>query len=121
MIHTILIVENVHQRMAVLKASFRAAGYAEARFIEAPTPKTARENLHRHTPDLVVIPVHMDGVALLEQLKAPAGKTPILIMGSRGSREKVQTVLGKGAAGYIKTPFTPDQLRSLVEPLIGPP
>ena len=61
---------------------------------------------------------NMDGLELLSALKAlDAYRTvPILMVTTEGSQEKVMQALQLGAAGYVRKPFTPEQLR---EKLVG--
>lgn len=61
---------------------------------------------------------NMDGIELLSALKAlDAYKSvPILMITTEGSQEKVMQALQLGAAGYVRKPFTPEQIR---EKLVG--
>ena len=38
---------------------------------------------------------------------------------TEGSRQRVEEFLEKGAAGYIKKPFTPEQIKAILNPILG--
>jgi two-component system, chemotaxis family, chemotaxis protein CheY len=61
---------------------------------------------------------NMDGIELLTALKAlDAFKSvPILMITTEGSQEKVMQALQLGASGYVRKPFTPEQIK---EKLVG--
>lgn len=61
---------------------------------------------------------NMDGIELLTKIKADASlKTvPIIMITTEGSQDKVMQALHLGASGYLRKPFTPDQIK---ERLVG--
>jgi len=61
---------------------------------------------------------NMDGLELLSALKAMDAykSVPILMITTEGSQEKVMQALQLGAAGYVRKPFTPEQIK---EKLVG--
>jgi two-component system chemotaxis response regulator CheY len=61
---------------------------------------------------------NMDGIELLSALKAmDAYKSiPVLMITAEGSEEKVMRALELGAAGYVRKPFTREQIK---EKLVG--
>jgi len=56
---------------------------------------------------------NMDGLELLSQLKAsPEWKDlPVVMVSSEGSQTKVLEAVGLGASGYVRKPFTADQIK----------
>ncbi len=60
----------------------------------------------------------MDGLQFLAQLKAnPVHKSvPVVMITTEGSQQKVLEAVQLGAAGYVKKPFTADQIK---EKLVG--
>jgi two-component system chemotaxis response regulator CheY len=56
---------------------------------------------------------NMDGLQLLSELKAhPEWKNvPIVMITTEGSHNKVLEAVSLGAAGYVKKPFTADQIK----------
>ena len=121
---SVLIVDDSLPMRGVLKKTFRAAGYGTADFLEAQDGTSALEVLAAQAVDLVVTDFNMPGMNGLELLEAMKKQDhlaaiPVLVISTEGSREKVQEFMGKGAAAYIKKPFTPEQLRDLLHQLLG--
>jgi len=61
---------------------------------------------------------NMDGIALLGRLKADEAyrSIPVLMVTTEGSQAKVLQALELGAKGYVKKPFTAEQIK---EKLVG--
>jgi two-component system chemotaxis response regulator CheY len=56
---------------------------------------------------------NMDGLEFLRSVKAnPSWKgVPVVMVTTEGSQDKVIQALQLGASGYVKKPFTPEQIR----------
>lgn len=56
---------------------------------------------------------NMDGLEFLKAMKAnPDWKgVPVLMVTTEGSQDKVIQALQLGASGYVKKPFTPEQIK----------
>lgn len=63
---------------------------------------------------------NMDGIELLSKLKEDANfKTvPILMVTTEGSQAKVLQALELGAAGYVRKPFTAEQIKEKLAGLL---
>jgi two-component system chemotaxis response regulator CheY len=63
----------------------------------------------------------MDGLAFLEQRRTErlALDAPVVMITTEGSQPQVLRALAAGARGYICKPFTPDQVRAAVLPLLA--
>lgn len=63
---------------------------------------------------------NMDGIEFLSKLKADDAfkSVPILMVTTEGSQAKVMQALALGAAGYVKKPFTADQIKEKLAGLI---
>jgi two-component system chemotaxis response regulator CheY len=63
---------------------------------------------------------NMDGLELLSALKSlDAYKSvPFLMITTEGSQEKVMQALELGAAGYVRKPFTPEQIKEKLAGII---
>jgi two-component system, chemotaxis family, chemotaxis protein CheY len=88
---------------------------------EANDGKEALERMHSESVGLVLSDINMpnmDGLEFLKAVKAnPAWKSvPVMMVTTEGSQDKVLLALQLGAAGYVKKPFTPDQIK---DKLIG--
>jgi two-component system chemotaxis response regulator CheY len=63
---------------------------------------------------------NMDGIEFLTNIKANAQlkSVPIIMITTEGSQEKVMQALQLGAAGYVRKPFTPDQIKEKLAGLV---
>jgi two-component system chemotaxis response regulator CheY len=55
----------------------------------------------------------MDGIQLLSELKSKAESKhiPVIMITTEGGEEKVMEAVQLGATGYIKKPFTSEQIK----------
>ena len=76
--------------------------------------------------DLVITDVYMaavDGMELLTRIKQRGHRVPVVVMSGGGfaSREEVLALAQEcGAVAILAKPFTPQQLRETIEPLLKP-
>ena len=88
---------------------------------EASDGKEALDRLKTDKVGLILSDINMpnmDGIELLGKLKGDAAfkAVPILMITTEGSQAKVMQALELGAAGYVKKPFTAEQIK---EKLLG--
>lgn len=89
--------------------------------LEAGDGLEAIERLKANNVGLVLSDINMpnmDGIELLTRMRAnPAWKTiPVVMITTEGSQQKVLEAVDLGAAGYVRKPFTADQIK---EKLVG--
>ncbi len=81
-------------------------------------------NVVNTTPlDLILCDINMptmDGLEFLRILQtAEKNKgVPVVMITTEGSEDRVYEALSSGARGYIRKPFTPEQLKEQVAPLL---
>jgi len=64
----------------------------------------------------------MNGLEFIQKVKA-LGKynsVPIIIVSTEGKEEDTQRGLALGARGYVKKPFQPSDLHTLIAQIFGP-
>lgn len=96
------------------------------RFVEASDGSEAIELLESARPDLLLLDVMMPGtggIAVLEHLRAhpELSDTPVVVVSAFASPADRHRALKAGATRFVKKPFDPDALRSLVEELLPSP
>ncbi|MEI9812318.1 MAG: response regulator [Acidobacteriota bacterium] len=89
--------------------------------LEANDGQEALNTLGLHKVGLILSDINMpnmDGIEMLAKLKANDAykSVPIIMITTEGSQDKVMQALQLGAAGYVRKPFTPDQIK---EKLVG--
>ncbi len=119
----ILIVDDEESNVRALRRLLHAAGYTHV--FDTTSPQQARALYRDHDPDLVLLDLHMpalDGVAVLEQLRAdaaPQAYLPVLMLTGDSSRDARRRALTAGAKDFITKPFEIDEallrIRNLLE------
>jgi two-component system, OmpR family, phosphate regulon response regulator PhoB len=116
----ILLVDDDAGLRALLPTTFEAV---DVELEEADDAPAAAEAVRRHRPDVVVLDVHMpggSGLDLCRDLKAdPAtdGISVVLLTGSNGGI--AESAGAAGANAFLRKPFSPLELLSIVERLAG--
>ncbi|MDM8544345.1 sigma-54 dependent transcriptional regulator [Desulfococcaceae bacterium HSG9] len=107
---TILIVDDEKNYPLVLSAVLEEEGYET---LTANSGHEALEILKNSDVDLVLtdmkMPV-MDGVELLERIKASEPDLPVIMMTAHGTVERAVEAIQKGAYNYILKPFDNERL-----------
>jgi two-component system chemotaxis response regulator CheY len=90
---------------------------------EASDGSEALEKLKTEKVGLILSDINMpnmDGIELLTKLKADQAFkfVPVLMVTTEGSQAKVMQALELGAAGYVKKPFTADQIKEKLAGII---
>jgi two-component system chemotaxis response regulator CheY len=63
----------------------------------------------------------MDGLEFVRQIRAQnlARGVPVVMITTESSEEHVKQAIQAGARGYIRKPFTPEQVKERVLPLLN--
>jgi two-component system chemotaxis response regulator CheY len=90
---------------------------------EASDGNEALEKLKTEKVGLILSDINMpnmDGIEFLTRIKADEAykRVPVLMVTTEGSQAKVMQALELGAAGYVKKPFTADQIKEKLTGLI---
>ena len=124
MTFSILLVDDSMPMRSVIKKAFKAAGYSGSDFYEAASGMEALETLRNHWIDIVITDFTMPGMNGLEMLEKMKKNDlfkdiPVVMVTTEGSRQKIDQFMKSGAAGYIKKPFTPEQIRDMITGILG--
>ena len=92
--------------------------------IEAHDGAEALELARNEQPDLAVLDVmmpKMDGYELTQRLREDeaTSRMPIILLTARTQEADVQHGFDAGADDYIRKPFSPEELRSRVQAILG--
>jgi two-component system, chemotaxis family, chemotaxis protein CheY len=119
----ILIVDDSSVMRKIVERSLRQAGLDLGDVVEAGNGIEALAAVREGTFDLILSDINMpamDGLEFLRQLSTveAAKGTPVVMVTTEGSESRVVEALSIGAKGYIRKPFTPDQIKERVSPLL---
>lgn len=100
------------------------AGLQVDEIYEAGNGIEALAKLNEHPIDVMLVDINMptmNGIQLLTRMKEnnQLKGIPIVIASTEGSKQRIQQLSEFGAAGYVRKPFQPEQLRDVLEPILG--
>jgi two-component system chemotaxis response regulator CheY len=116
---TILLVDDSLMIQALYKQLLTRR--KDARLASAGNGKEALDYLARNPePDLILLDVNMpvvDGLAFLEACSGTglAGRVPIIMVSTEGSDADIARAMERGARGYVRKPFRPQELHATIE------
>ena len=121
---TALIVDDSSVMRKIVERSLRQAGINLTQVLEAGNGAEALAVLAKNRVDLILCDINMpvmDGLEFVKQLPAvPNAKgVPVVMITTEGSESHVVQALSLGARGYIRKPFTPDQVKEHVIPVLA--
>jgi two-component system chemotaxis response regulator CheY len=108
----------------IIERSLRQAGLEIGEVLEASNGAEALMEVNKGSLDLILSDINMpamDGLEFLKNLATlePAKGVPVVMVTTEGSESRVVEALSVGAKGYIRKPFTPEQIKERVSPLLG--
>jgi two-component system, chemotaxis family, chemotaxis protein CheY len=120
----VLIVDDSAVMRKIVERALRQAGLDIGEVLEASNGAEALVEVEKGSLDIILSDINMpvmDGLEFLKNLsKVEAGKgVPVVMITTEGSEARVVEALSVGAKGYIRKPFTPEQVKERVAPLIG--
>ena len=124
MAYNILIVDDSSPMRAVIKKIIKASGFGVGEFFEAANGREALKVLNDEWLDLVLTDYNMpdmNGLELVEEMKRDEtlASMPVVMVTTEGSKERVEEFMATGIMGYIKKPFTPEQIKQKLIEIIG--
>lgn len=124
MSYNILIVDDSRTMRQVIKKALGLSGFKVGECLEAGNGKEALEVLSRTWVDLILSDIHMpvmDGFGLLQALKEDENwhDLPVVMITTEANEERLQQAVALGAKGYIRKPFTPENIRSFLSRVMG--
>jgi two-component system chemotaxis response regulator CheY len=119
----VLIVDDSSVMRKIVQRSLQQAGLELGEVLEASNGIEALAILRQVTPDLILSDINMpamDGLEFIRQLASveTARNVPVVMITTEGSESRVVDALSAGAKGYIRKPFTPEQVKERLAPLL---
>ena len=119
-----LIVDDSSVMRKIVERSLRQAGINLAQVFEAGNGVEALGLLAEVRVDLILCDINMpvmDGLEFIMQLRGieNAKDVPVVMITTEGSEAHVVKALSCGARGYIRKPFTSDQVKEHVVPVLA--
>ena len=120
---SVLIIDDSAVMRKIVERSLRQAGLELVKVLEAGNGVEALAALRGEKVDLILSDINMpamDGLEFLKQLPTieSAKGVPVVMITTEGSESRVVEAISAGARGYIRKPFTPDQVKERVASLV---
>ena len=118
-----LIVDDSSVMRKIVERSLRQAGLDPLVVYEAGNGAEGLDMLKAKPVDLILSDINMpsmDGLEFLRQIKAQnlAPGVPVVMITTESSEEHVKQAILAGARGYIRKPFTAEQVKERVLSLL---
>jgi len=120
----VLIVDDSSVMRKIVERSLRQAGLEPMVVFEAGSGVEGIEVLKNQSVALILSDINMpamDGLEFLRQIRAQdlAPGVPVVMITTESSEEHVKQAIMSGAQGYIRKPFTAEQVKERVLPLLA--
>jgi two-component system chemotaxis response regulator CheY len=115
----LMIVDDSPVMRSFVRRTLMIAGLEMESCAEASNGAEALEKLEHGPVDLILTDINMpvlDGEGLLRALQVDAEfrKIPVVVVSTDSTEQRVDTLLGMGARGYVKKPFPPERLSQVL-------
>src|SRR6185503_8996452 len=119
MADTILVVDDEDGIRHTLRGVLADEGF---QVLEAPNGRRALELLEHVAPRVAIVDVWMpevDGIELVERMRAKAPEVPIIVISGHGTIETAVRVIRLGAFDFLEKPFPLEALLNVVGRALG--
>jgi two-component system chemotaxis response regulator CheY len=119
-----LIVDDSSVMRKIVERCLRQAGIDLKQVFEAGNGAEALSVLQENVVDLILCDINMpvmDGLEFVKQLPgvSNAKGVPVVMITTEGSEAHVVQAISCGAQGYIRKPFTAEQVKEHVMPVLA--
>jgi two-component system chemotaxis response regulator CheY len=120
----VLIVDDSSVMRKIVERSLRQAGIEIEKVFEAGNGAEALAVLTDAKVDIILCDINMpvmDGLEFVKQLSGVpnAQGVPVVMITTEGSEGHVVQALSAGAKGYLRKPFTADQVKEHILPVLA--
>jgi two-component system, chemotaxis family, chemotaxis protein CheY len=120
---SVLIVDDSAVMRRIVERSIRMTGLEIEKVLEADNGADALNVVKENALDMIFSDINMptmDGLEFVRQLQTidTAKDIPVLMITTEGSQSRVMEALSLGAQGYIRKPFTPEQVKEQIVSLL---
>lgn len=124
MAFNVLIVDDSLSMRSVIKKTIRVSGFKVGEYFEAADGKEALKILADAWVDLVLTDINMpnmNGLELIAEMNNDQilSSIPVVMVTTEGSEKSVQKSMEMGAKGYIKKPFQPEDIKRILNSIMG--
>ena len=120
----ILVVDDSATVRAVIIKTLRIAEVPVNECFQASNGQEALTVLDNHWIDLVFADINMPvmtGIEMVERMSEDGllKTVPVVVVSTEGSTTRIEELKDKGVSAYVRKPFTPERIRSVVQDIVG--
>lgn len=119
----VLIVDDSATMRGMVARTLEMCGLPVGEVLQAANGREALDTLADHWVDLVLTDINMpvmDGVSFLKELRASGllETLPVVVISTEGSETRIAELKELGVNAYLRKPFAPEALRTVLEGLL---
>jgi two-component system chemotaxis response regulator CheY len=119
----ILIVDDSAAIRKILQRVLQQAEIPMGKVFEAGDGLQALDVLNKESVNLILSDINMpnmDGLELLKEVRSKSAwqSLPVVMITTEGSQAKVMEAVQNGASGYVRKPFTADQIKQKLSGIV---
>jgi two-component system chemotaxis response regulator CheY len=120
----VLIVDDSATMRRMIRRTLGMSGLDVAEIYEASNGIQALAQMADHEIAAMILDINMpvmNGVKLITRMREDkrVAQVPVVIASTEGSQTRIQELAEAGALGFVRKPFQPEELRSVLEPILG--
>ncbi len=120
----VLIVDDSNSIRTVIKKIVNLSGFQMDKCLEAENGRQAMELLAENWVDVIISDINMpemNGLEFLDQLarNETLKQIPVIMITTEGSDQRMKEAFARGAKGFIKKPFLPEEIKKVLYEVIG--
>lgn len=124
MAYNILIVDDSAVTRQILIRAIRLCGMPLGEIYQAANGQEALDVLDEKWADIVFTDINMpvmDGLQFVEELQKREDweRLPVVVVSTEGSKNRIEELERTGISGYIRKPFTPEEVAEMLEKVLG--
>jgi two-component system chemotaxis response regulator CheY len=120
----VLVVDDSATVRAVIIKTLEIAGIPVNELHQASDGEKALAILEGNWIDIIFADINMPvmtGIEMVEKMSEDGllKTIPVVIVSTEGSSTRIEQLKAKGISAYIRKPFTPEQIKQVVDDIIG--
>lgn len=124
MAYNILIVDDSAVTREVMSRTIRLSGIPLGNIYQAAHGGEALKVLDEQWVDMVFTDINMpvmDGMQFVAEMQKRADweRLPVVVVSTEGSKNRMEELEKSGISGYIRKPFTPEQVADMIQKVMG--
>jgi two-component system chemotaxis response regulator CheY len=123
MSYTFLVTDDSSTTRAIIKRTIMLSGVPVGQVLDAGDGLLALEKLRTEKIDLLFLDLNMpnmNGLELITEMRVDSklARVPICVVSSEATESRQAQLSELGVQGYIKKPFTPEQIRGVIQSIL---